>query len=128
MGIMKNLLLFGLLLLVAGCGEQEEVYSSIEGRWFIENQSGIVDGYFDIEGGLVVFAEFSIDGNQYEIPEPIPVEPYRIILDNWLVTPRGSIYFEGYQPNADFTRMSVGITAVRRANSFDGFTDIYLKR
>lgn len=118
-------LIFSLLLLVA-CGNEE--YTSIDGKWRIVQQQGIVEGYLEIKGDLVVFAEFSADGVDHVMTEPQPVEPYRIVVDND-ESPRGSLYFEGWVPNGNFTRIDVVVTAVRMNNGgLQDFDDIYLVR
>ena len=125
--ILNNMkqLIFSLLLLVA-CGNEE--YTSIDGKWRIVQQQGIVEGYLEIKGDLVVFAEFSADGVDHVMTEPQPVEPYRIVVDND-ESPRGSLYFEGWVPNGNFTRIDVVVTAVRMNNGgLQDFDDIYLVR
>ena len=121
-------ILFSVLLLVA-CGSNEEEFSSIEGRWRIVQPQGVVSGSFEIRGGLVVSADFFVEGVRFIMTEPLYVEPYRILLDVE-GPPRGTLAFEGYTPNSSFTRMEIlGNTAVRRAHGgFEDFDDIYLTR
>ena len=110
---MKYIIALFLLAIVA-CGN-DEASPSLNGKWYVNDPQGIVTGWFEIKGQMVVAGQMttSVNGSTFNVITPKEIKVDQIIVDNDPYQPYEIVVFEDYVPNSSFTVMSVGILVVR---------------